>query len=159
MTGNYWDFPTESDTVPTSEPPPGTDMTNGSANYYSSGHVIGSPYYRTEVGAYDAKPSDSPYGTFDQGGNVYEWNEAVLFDSDRGLRGGSFEYPDDYGLHATERVGYPPTDEYYILGFRVVKVLERDSVPTLSEWGAVIMTLLTLVAGTLVFTRRSTATL
>ena len=107
MTGNYWDFPTESDTVPTSEPPPGTDMTNGSANYYSSGHVIGSPYYRTEVGAYDAKPSDSPYGTFDQGGNVYEWNEAVLFDSDRGLRGGSFEYPDDYGLHATERVGYP----------------------------------------------------
>ena len=76
VTGNYWDFPTGSDTAPTSEPPPGTDMTNGSANY---NYAIDSPYYRTKVRAYDAKPSDSPYGTFDQGGNVWEWNEAVVY--------------------------------------------------------------------------------
>jgi sulfatase modifying factor 1 len=47
VTGNYWDYPTQSDTAPTSEAPPGTDMTNGSANYYDGGFAIGSPYYRT----------------------------------------------------------------------------------------------------------------
>ena len=40
--------------------------------------------------------SASPYGTFDQGGNVWEWNEAVVYETHialRGLRGGSY---DDY---------------------------------------------------------------
>ena len=31
--------------------------------------------------------SESPYGTFDQGGNLYEWNETPI-DRSRGLRGG-----------------------------------------------------------------------
>ena len=123
VTGNYWDYPTASETVPTLEAPPGTDMINGSANYYDGGYAIGSPYYRTEVGAYDAKPSDSPYGTFDQGGNVWEWNEAVLYGSYRGTRGGSFNYYDD-GLHAANRYYYyaVPTSEYYYIGFRVAEL-------------------------------------
>jgi formylglycine-generating enzyme required for sulfatase activity len=122
VTGNYWDYPTESDTVPTLEAPPGTDLTNGSANYYDSGYAIGSPYYRTEVGAYDAKPSDSPYGTFDQGGNVWEWNEAILYGSDRGVRGGSFITYDIY-LHAAHRGsgGYPTHQDGFV-GFRVSEV-------------------------------------
>ncbi|MHC4063105.1 MAG: formylglycine-generating enzyme family protein [Planctomycetota bacterium] len=120
VTGNYWDYPTKSDTTPTSEAPPGTDMTDGSANYYGSGYAIGGPYWRTEVGAYDAKPSDSPYGTFDQGGNVWEWNEAVI-GTNRGLRGGSFDYWDDL-LHASDRYGSGPTIETYSLGFRVSEV-------------------------------------
>ena len=36
---------------------------------------IGSPYYRTNVGEFEN--SASAYGTFDQGGNVWEWNEAI----------------------------------------------------------------------------------
>jgi formylglycine-generating enzyme required for sulfatase activity len=106
--------------VPTSEAPPGTDLTNGSANYIGSDWAIGSPYYRTEVGAYDAKPSDSPYDTFDQGGNVWEWNEAVI-GSSRGARGGSFH---DTGsdLHAAVRYNGTPAVEHYILGFRVAEV-------------------------------------
>jgi cysteine-rich repeat protein len=123
VTGNYWDYPTQSDTAPTSEAPPGMDMTNGSANCWDgSDWAIGSPYYRTEVGAYDAKPSDSPYGTFDQGGNVWEWNEAVI-DSYRGLRGGSFHYT-DYGLHAAKRDyrARPTGEMYHEMGFRVAEV-------------------------------------
>jgi formylglycine-generating enzyme required for sulfatase activity len=115
VTGNYWDYPTESDTAPTSEAPPGTDMTNGSANY---DYAIGAPYYRTEVGAYSAKPSDSPYATFDQGGNVWEWNEAVI-GSYRGLRGGSFVFNDNY-LHAAYR--YYPAGGDSDIGFRVAEV-------------------------------------
>ena len=122
VTGNYWDYPTESDTAPTPEAPPGTDMTNGSANYYDGGFAIGSPYYRTEVGAYDAKPSDSPYGTFDQGGNVREWNEAIrLFYPQRGLRGGYFNSGDDT-LHAADRHFANPLYERFLIGFRVAEV-------------------------------------
>ena len=122
VTGNYWDYPTASDTAPTSEAPPGTDMTNGSANYWWDGDfAIGSPYYRTEVGAYDAKPSDSPYDTFDQAGNVWEHNEAVLHGTHRGARGGSFDFSlvsVNY-LHAAYRdYGFTPTDEYLNIGVK-----------------------------------------
>ena len=123
VTGNYWDYPTESDTEPTSEAPPGTDMTNGSANYKDGDYyAIGSPYWRTEVGAYDAKPSDSPYGTFDQGGNIYEWNEAIHSGLFRGLRGGCFYIHVTDLLAAFRAAGMEPTIESILHGFRVAEV-------------------------------------
>ena len=39
----------------------------------NGGFTIGEPYCTTEVGEFEN--SASPYGTFDQGGNVWEWNE------------------------------------------------------------------------------------
>jgi formylglycine-generating enzyme required for sulfatase activity len=121
VTGNYWDYPTESDSMPTSEAPPGTDVTSGSANYFDGGWAIGAPYYRTEVGAYDAKPSDSPYGTFDQGANVWEWDEHVLYGSSRGRRGGSFGN-NGSSLHAAVRNYNYPSVEDSSIGFRVSEV-------------------------------------
>jgi len=126
VTGNYYDYPTQSDTAPTTEAPPGTDMTNGSANYFVTGYVDPT-YYRTEVGAYDGKPSDSPYGTFDQSGNVFEWNEALLGGSNRGLRGGAFDYGVDSLPAANRGYFYWPTLENYFLGFRVAVVGDTDS--------------------------------
>ena len=41
----------------------------------------------TSVGSYPG--SASPYGTFDQGGNVFEWNEAIA-GTNRVARGGNF---------------------------------------------------------------------
>jgi len=74
------------------------------------------------VGAYDARPSDSPYATFDQGGNVWEWNEAILYGSHRGLRGGSFYGYVGY-LRASGRSVYrDPADEGDFIGFRVSEV-------------------------------------
>jgi len=122
VTGHYWDYPMGSSAVPTSEPPPGTDMTYGSANYEDDGgYAIGGPYWRTEVGAYDAKPSDSPYGTFDQGGNVFEWNEAIFYEQYRGFRGGSFRSTGDQ-LHASERWCNDACFGYSDVGFRVSEV-------------------------------------
>ncbi|MBN2560898.1 MAG: SUMF1/EgtB/PvdO family nonheme iron enzyme [Phycisphaerae bacterium] len=123
VTGNYWVFQTQSDTVPTHEAPPGTDMANGSANYYDwslEEFAVGSPYYRTEAGAYDAKPSNSAYGTFDQGGNVSEWTEAVT-DSYRRARGGSF-YDGTCQLLPASYHPYLPTTQTFTAGFRVAEV-------------------------------------
>jgi formylglycine-generating enzyme required for sulfatase activity len=117
----YFDYPTSSDT------PPGRDMgdTSGNnANYYtgSAAYPIDNGKYTTLVGEF--QNSDSPYGTFDQGGNVWEWNEAILFGSIRGLRGGSFDIGGVY-LPASYRIIYDsPTGEEADFGFRVSEVPE-----------------------------------
>ena len=84
-------------------------------------HTIGPLYYRTEVGAH--VNSESPYGTFDQSGNVEEWNEAVVDGSSRGTRGGA--YASGYwGLHAAWRNSKDPTSEVsgQVFGFRVAEL-------------------------------------
>ena len=59
----------------------------------------------TDVGAYSL--SDSPYGTYDQGGNVWEWNEEIVYGSYRGIRGGSWD-DDASDLAASSRTAHGP---------------------------------------------------
>ena len=107
---------------------------------------------RTPVGEHEN--SASPYGTYDQGGNLWEWNEAVINGSVRDLRGGSFIGYHDYSLHAASRYLNNPTYETDFSGFRVARVSGNDPVPTVSEWGVAVMALMILTTGTLVLTRR-----
>lgn len=141
VTGNYWDYPTGSDSIPTSVAPPGGA---NSANYYGSTWAVGAPYYRSEVGAY--ADSASPYGTFDQGGNVWEWNE-TLIGSNRGLRGGSFYGYVGY-LHADYRSYGVPTFEYYGFGFRVasIGVASSAAIPEPGSLGLLGLGLLSVLA-------------
>jgi formylglycine-generating enzyme required for sulfatase activity len=69
----------------------------------------------------------------DQGGNVWEWNEAILYGSYRGLRGGSF-YNFDNDLNASIRNYryYYPTNENIHVGFRVSEVPEPGSMALLA---------------------------
>ena len=89
-------------------------------NPQPGGYPIDSGKYTTVAGEFQL--SDSPYGTFDQGGNVCEWNEAILSGSYRGLRGASFEKP-YYELHASYRNYTDPTYEAGTVGFRVAEVV------------------------------------
>jgi len=127
----YWDYPTSSDTAPGQDM---TDVSGNNANYYTAPYAypIDSGKYTTVAGEF--QNSDSPYGTFDQGGNVWEWNEAIVYqDADyayRGLHGGSF-YNDNYNsLQASDRnynYHYLPTYEDYDIGFRVCEVVPEPS--------------------------------
>ena len=134
VTGNYFDYPTSSDSAPSNDlidPDPGNNAT-----FYDSGYTIGSPYYRTEVGAHEN--SDSPYGTFDMGGNVWEWNEALI-GSYRGFRGGSFNGSGGYNLSSSGRFDFNPNYELDNMGFRVASVPEPCSLVLLGLGGLTLM--------------------
>lgn len=116
-TGNYWLYPVASDTINVNK-----------ANYANYlGHT-------TDVGSY----LDSPgaYGTFDQGGNLWEWNEAIT-GSYRGFRGGSTSSMNT-SLQSTSRDNYIPSYETYLLGFRVVQIPEPIAI-TLWTLGGLIL--------------------
>jgi len=132
VTGNYWDYPTSSNNVPGRDL---IDISGNNANYYGNPYPIQSPYYTTVAGEF--QNSDSPYGTFDQGGNVWEWNEFAALDGPyRGLRGGSFigTYG-GYGLFASFRFYVNPTNELGDIGFRVSEVPEPISLAILAFGG------------------------
>jgi formylglycine-generating enzyme required for sulfatase activity len=129
VTGNYFDYPTGSDSVPSKDLVEPTDPGNNATFYdYDNGYTIGSPYYRTEVGAHEN--SESPYDTFDQGGNVWEWNETAVADSLRGMRGGSFDNS-SYFLLSFLYVGDSAAYEYNYVGFRVASVPEPGGITLL----------------------------
>ena len=71
--------------------------------------------------------SASPYGTFDQGGNVSEWNEARIDidpeDPSRAIRGGSY-FNTAAELHPAIRSSGHPASEYFNVGFRVTMLPE-----------------------------------
>ncbi|MDP6636478.1 MAG: SUMF1/EgtB/PvdO family nonheme iron enzyme [Phycisphaerae bacterium] len=133
-TGNYFDYPTSSDTTPTNVLP-AIDPGN-TATFLDGAWVPGFPFYRSEVG--DHENSASPYGTFDQAGNVWEWNEAVIdlgggsvTDVYRGLRGGDYSNSDG-SLHADYRSWYDPSAEGVFSGMRLAEVPEPATVTMLT---------------------------
>jgi formylglycine-generating enzyme len=127
MNAGYWLYPTQSNN------PPGRDMseaTNGgdNANYGGDPYPIDSGYAKTVVGEFQL--SASAYGTFDQGGNVWEWNETAVTSSSRGRRGGSFDF-DSNLLASSFRTLEDPSEESDNIGFRVVSIPEPSAVALL----------------------------
>ncbi len=74
----------------------------------------------TDVGSYPA--AIGPNGTFDQGGNVWEWNDTGIL-SGRGQRGGSWGVDPDI-LAAPARGGAGANLETGFIGFRVAMIPE-----------------------------------
>jgi len=124
INAGYWDYATQSDNAPIAETPP------GGSNYANYNGVIGNV---TEVGAYGL--SHSAYGTFDQNGNVYEWNEGVQ-GPDRVFRGGEFYYANaTHDLLASSRNEGDPGVGWSNVGFRVAEVPEPATLSLLTLGG------------------------
>ena len=123
---SYFDYPAGSDTPTTCEVPGATP------NTANCDEVVGDV---TDVGSYTG--SASPYGTFDQGGNVWEWTETII-GSDRGLRGGNINVNPDK-LAASFRVALNPAAFSGLTGFRVASRDPAAPVPSLSPMGAALL--------------------
>jgi formylglycine-generating enzyme required for sulfatase activity len=116
-TGNYWLYPTSTDDTPNNV----LADTGNSANYRHqlTGHATGNSFFPlTDVGLFDR--SFSPYGTFDQGGNVWEWTESTFNPLERVIRGGSWTNL-WLNMAASYRGGSDPTAELNTIGFRVAR--------------------------------------
>jgi formylglycine-generating enzyme len=122
----YWVYPTQSDTAP-------GNVVGGAANQANYNNGVwsvtqSSTYsdtlnYLTDAGAFSNNAS--AYATFDQGGNVREWNDAVS-GSSRGLRGGSWGN-NATALRSSLRDGSGPAFESGLVGFRVASVPEPST--------------------------------
>jgi formylglycine-generating enzyme required for sulfatase activity len=116
----YRDYPTNSDTAPNNNMP--ASDTGNSANFrvgVTGFTTSNQDYPQTPAGAYAA--SDSAYGTFDQGGSVWEWNETIVTTSpttQRGLRGGGWDSEVET-LAASYRSSAHQGTENHHVGFRL----------------------------------------
>ncbi len=149
-------YPTQSNTAPTAAAAdvsgnisnPGANV----ANYYYGADWNGLDGNVTTVGSAGAS-SASFYGTFDQGGNVWEWNDAII-GSYRGLRGGMWGAGGDV-LQSSYRFGdVLPTESGYI-GFRVARIPEpviitHPASAAIKQWRQVIFSV-TAVYGNLTY--------
>jgi len=128
--GGYYVYATQSNADPGNVIGSGTNQANYNNGVYS---VTQSGYdpnqnYLTDVGAFSA--SGSFYGTFDQSGNVFQWNDLDgTSGSSRGLRGGYWSY-DASGLSSSGRFTGGPSFEGNNIGFRLASV----AVPEPATW-------------------------
>jgi formylglycine-generating enzyme required for sulfatase activity len=108
-----------------SDSPSTCSTPTASPNTANCGNAVGG---LTDVGAYTG--SASPYGTFDQGGNVLQWTETIYErpycsgPTCQVIRGGSYDLA---APSSGARSYFNPGDEDYRTGFRLVMLPEPDS--------------------------------
>jgi formylglycine-generating enzyme required for sulfatase activity len=131
--GGYWLYPTRNNAIPNSRNGSASDPNSanffrddGIANGFNGGYAVNNSLTApagnalTAAGAFSL--AGSSYGTFDQGGNAWEWDEAVI-SSARGIRGGSWS-GNEVSLRDTTRSSFSPANESSIVGFRIAVVPE-----------------------------------
>lgn len=121
----YWLYATQSDSQPYNFLDGGAN--NANIEVYSGGIawlcVTRSTFrdnqnYLTDVGAFTNSPS--AYGTFDQTGNVEEWNDLIgEGGSARGIRGGNWNIRQGFVQSANRATNAPSEESSSGLGFRL----------------------------------------
>ena len=119
LNAGYWLYPTQSDTVP-SNVLSATGTNN--ANFVNPGVSFTDPVNGvTSVGAFADSPGS--YGTYDMGGDVFQWTEG-LQGSQRLNLGGGFNYNVSYLASSTQATPLEPSNGGPDFGFRVALVPE-----------------------------------
>jgi formylglycine-generating enzyme required for sulfatase activity len=128
----YWLYPTESDSAP------GNTIGGAAnqANYYAgdfavtqSANYSATLNYLTDAGVFGN--STSAYDTYDQGGNVYEWNDGVV-GSSRGVRGGNWGSGVEALPSSYRAINDVPSSEFAV-GFRAASGARTPSVVLTAE--------------------------
>ena len=120
----YWTYATQSNTAPA--PGPLNNAVN-KANYQADNFDFGEGVDygdMTPVGNYTLSPG--PYGTFDQAGNVYEWNETIspVSSSSRTRYGGAWRWNESEQLRYDARSGSLASAGRFDTGFRLASSLD-----------------------------------
>lgn len=126
---DYWDYPTKSDTAPNNQ----RKGSGNEANYFIASSPDDSksfPYYWnyqysnggkapfiTLVGFFNGAPG--PYGTFDMGGNLFQWVCNPGYAGTRVIRGGSWKKQQNDELKRTTCITANPALGYEFVGFRI----------------------------------------
>ncbi len=135
--GSYYDYPTQSNTAPTVASANGTgDISNSGinvANYDDGADWNSQDGNVTTVGSAGAG-SASHYGTFDQGGNVWEWNDAIVSAGNRRMRGSSFK-DTGFVMQASVPNSNGTFNESNAVGFRVSSLAP---IPESSAYAAIL---------------------
>lgn len=139
--GGYWRYPTGSETPPGNLPGQQPNQANYYAGIFSTTRMSGysaADNYLSPVGIFQSSPS--PYGTFDQGGNLLEWTDSGS-GADRFLRGGHWATPVE-SLGSSERFSDSVHAESSVVGFRVAGAVgprfDATDVHTVARTGAVL---------------------
>ena len=152
--GGYWAYGTQSDTAPGNT----IGSASNQANYrVSSAYSVtqtsvysATQNYLTDVGAFTG--SVSFYGTFDQSGLVFQWNDLTgSSGSSRGQRGGYWNFQSANSVSSSYRFTYASSNESYDTGFRLAG-LTSSPVPEIDPAG--MGSVMALVSGFLALLER-----
>jgi len=136
--GGYYTYATQSNTAPGNTIGSGANQANyapgGVYSVTQSSSYSSSQNYLTDVGAFTN--SASFYGTFDQSGNVFEWNDLDgTAGSSRGLRGGDWN-DGAFDLSSSTRFSLVPSYEGNDVGFRLASPVPEPATLGLASGGA-----------------------
>jgi formylglycine-generating enzyme required for sulfatase activity len=144
----YWDYATQSNTVPTAVTASGTGVgsagsTGNFANFNFNADWNSQNGNVTTVGT---NGGSSAYLVFDMSGNVWEWNDLTgAAGSTRGIRGGSFS---NTALSSSSSNAPNPSAEDFSIGFRLARPVSGPAaVPEIDPAG--MGSVLAIVTGTL----------
>jgi sulfatase modifying factor 1 len=141
---DYFLYPFRSDEVTSCVPPPGGENHANCARAVTD--VVDKGSYPESIG---------PYGTLDQGGNVWEWNVGLVAGVLPVMRGGGY-YIGPGSLESSWRDQWAASGEFSFAGFRVAAPTPTSKpVPKTSSGGGPISPLsLLMLLMLLVFSRR-----
>ena len=131
--GGYYTYATQSDAAPGNvigSTVNQANYNNGVQSVTQSASSSESQNYLTDVGAFTN--SASFYGTFDQSGNVFQWNDLDgSSGSSRGFRGGYWNNNNAFDLSSSLRITNVPSSVNSNIGFRLASPV---AVPEPSTW-------------------------